>query len=57
VIGSSGCARRALGHFLRDEPIAECHLSAQHVPKPAKRVPTLQEQLENLLQRLPQPAR
>jgi hypothetical protein len=57
VIGSSGCARRALGHFLKDEPISECHMSAQHSPKPAKRVPSLQEQLEAFLKRLPQPAR
>jgi pimeloyl-ACP methyl ester carboxylesterase len=57
VIGSSGCARRALGHFLVHEPISDCHLSAQHVPKPAKRVPSLQEQVEALLKRLPQPAR
>jgi pimeloyl-ACP methyl ester carboxylesterase len=57
AIGSSGCARRALGHFLKDEPISECHMSAQHSPKPAKRVPSLQEQLEAFLKRLPQPAR
>jgi TAP-like protein len=57
VIGSSGCGRRALGHFLRDEPISECHLNPQHVPKPAKRVPSLREQIEALLKRLPQPAR
>jgi pimeloyl-ACP methyl ester carboxylesterase len=57
AIGNSGCARRALGHFLRDEPISECHLTAQHSPKPAKRVPSLQEQVAALLKRLPQPAR
>ena len=57
AIGSSGCARRALGHFMRDEPISDCHLNAQHVPKPSKRVPSLQQQLENLLKRLPTPAR
>lgn len=57
VIGSSGCARRALGHFMRDEPISECHLNAQHVPTPAKRVPSLQEQIEALIKRLPEPVR
>jgi pimeloyl-ACP methyl ester carboxylesterase len=57
VIESSGCARRALGHFMNDEPISECHAYPQHSPKPARRVPTLQEQIENLLQRLPKPAR
>ena len=57
AIGNSGCARRALGHFLRDEPISECHLTAQHSPKPAKHVPSLQEQVAALLKRLPQPAR
>jgi pimeloyl-ACP methyl ester carboxylesterase len=56
VIETSGCARRALGHFLKDEPISQCHVYPQHSPKPAKRVPSLQEQLENLLNRLPQPA-
>ncbi|HEX4734765.1 MAG TPA: alpha/beta fold hydrolase [Thermoleophilaceae bacterium] len=56
VIESSGCARRGLGHFLKDEPISECHVYPQHSPKPAKRVPSLQEQLENLLKRLPKPA-
>jgi hypothetical protein len=57
VIESSGCARRALGHFLNDEPISECHVSSQHSPKPTKRVPSLQEQLDALLKRLPKPAR
>jgi pimeloyl-ACP methyl ester carboxylesterase len=57
VIDSSGCARRALAHFLVDEPISNCHVDPQHLPKPAKRVPSLQEQLDNLLKRLPQPAR
>jgi pimeloyl-ACP methyl ester carboxylesterase len=57
VIGSSGCARRALGHFIADEPISECHVYAQHMPKPASEVPSLQEQLDNLLKRLPKPAR
>jgi pimeloyl-ACP methyl ester carboxylesterase len=57
AIGSSGCGRRALGHFLLDEPISECHLNATHLPKPARRVPSLEEQLANLLKRLPQPAR
>ena len=57
VIEDSGCARRALGHFIRDEPIADCHLNPRHVPKPARRVPSLQQQLEELLKRLPLPAR
>jgi pimeloyl-ACP methyl ester carboxylesterase len=57
VIGESGCARRALAHFLADEPISECHVYPQHVPKPAKRVPSLQEQLDSVLKQLPQPAR
>jgi pimeloyl-ACP methyl ester carboxylesterase len=57
VIDSSGCARRALAHFMADEPVADCHVSPQHMPKPVKRVLTLQEQLENLLKRLPKPAR
>jgi alpha-beta hydrolase superfamily lysophospholipase len=57
VIESSGCARRALGHFMNDEPLSDCHVGAQHSPKPAKRVPSLQEQLDALLKRLPKPAR
>jgi pimeloyl-ACP methyl ester carboxylesterase len=57
VIGSSGCARRALGHFIRDEPVSDCHTNAQHTPKPARQVPSLQKQLDNLLRRLPKPAR
>jgi pimeloyl-ACP methyl ester carboxylesterase len=57
VIDSSGCARRALAHFIADQPISECHLYPQHLPKPAHRVPSLQEQLDNLLKRLPKPAR
>jgi pimeloyl-ACP methyl ester carboxylesterase len=57
VIDSSGCARRALAHFIADQPISECHPYPQHVPKPAAKVPSLQEQLDNLLKRLPKPAR
>jgi pimeloyl-ACP methyl ester carboxylesterase len=57
VIESSGCARRALGHFLEDQPISECHVYPQHSPRPATRVPSLQEQIDNLLKRLPKPAR
>jgi pimeloyl-ACP methyl ester carboxylesterase len=57
VIDSSGCARRALAHFMVGEAVADCHMPAQHVPKPARRVPSLQQQLENLLKRLPKPAR
>lgn len=57
VIGDSGCARRALAHFMVDQPVSNCHMSPQHTPKPARRVPSLQEQLENLLKRLPKPAR
>jgi pimeloyl-ACP methyl ester carboxylesterase len=56
VIDSSGCARRALAHFLADEPISECHVYPQHLPKPAKQVPSLQQQLDNLLKHLPKPA-
>jgi pimeloyl-ACP methyl ester carboxylesterase len=56
AIEDSGCARRALAHFMRDEPIADCHLNPQHVPKPARRVPSLQQQLEELLKQLPLPA-
>jgi pimeloyl-ACP methyl ester carboxylesterase len=57
AIDGSGCARRALGHFLRDEPISDCHVNAQHVPKPAREVPSLQQQLDELLKHLPKPAR
>jgi pimeloyl-ACP methyl ester carboxylesterase len=57
VIDSSGCARRALVRFMVDQPIADCHLDPQHMPKPARRVPSLQEQLDNLLKHLPKPAR
>jgi pimeloyl-ACP methyl ester carboxylesterase len=57
VIDSSGCARRALAHFMAGEAVADCHMPAQHVPKPARHVPSLQQQLENLLKRLPKPAR
>lgn len=57
VIGDSGCARRALAHFMADEPVSDCHLFPQHVPRPAREVPSLQKQLENLLKRLPKPAR
>jgi hypothetical protein len=57
VIASSGCARRALAHFMADEPVSDCHVSAQHMPKPVRRVLSLEEQLENLLERLPKPAR
>jgi pimeloyl-ACP methyl ester carboxylesterase len=56
VIEDSGCARRALAHFMVDEPVSDCHLYAQHVPKPSKQVPSLQKQLDELLKRLPQPA-
>jgi pimeloyl-ACP methyl ester carboxylesterase len=56
VISSSGCARRALVRFIAAQPISECHVYPQHVPKPAARVPSLQEQLDNLLKRLPRPA-
>jgi hypothetical protein len=57
VMDNSGCARRALAHFLADEPVSGCHVHPQHMPKPVKRVPSLQEQLDNLLKRLPKPAR
>jgi hypothetical protein len=57
VLDSSGCARRGLGHFIADEPVFDCHAYPQHVPKPAREVPSLQQQLENLLRRLPKPAR
>ena len=57
VIESSGCARRALRHFIAGAPVSQCHTTAQHVPKPATRVPSLQEQLDNILKSLPQPAR
>jgi pimeloyl-ACP methyl ester carboxylesterase len=57
VIDSSGCARRALAHFMVDQPISDCHLSAQHSPKPSRRVPSLQQQVEEILNQLPQPAR
>ena len=56
VIESSGCARRALAHFMIDEPFSECHASAVHVPKPSRHVPSLQKELEKLLTRLPKPA-
>jgi hypothetical protein len=56
VIDSSGCARRALAHFLVDEPISDCHVYPQHLPKPATQVPSLQSQLDNLLKHLPKPA-
>jgi pimeloyl-ACP methyl ester carboxylesterase len=57
VIQSSGCARRALGHFMKDEPISDCHLNARHVPKPSRHVPSLQSQLDAVLEKLPIPAR
>jgi pimeloyl-ACP methyl ester carboxylesterase len=57
AIDSSGCARRALGHFLRDEPISDCHMYAQHVPKPAREVPSLQKAVDEILKKLPKPAR
>jgi pimeloyl-ACP methyl ester carboxylesterase len=57
VIDSSGCARRALAHFMVDEPVSDCHLNAQHHPKPSPKVPSLQQQIDNLLNQLPQPAR
>src|SRR3954451_1063033 len=57
VIGDSGCARRALRHFMVSEPVSDCHLTSQHMPKPAKEVPSLQKQLDALLKRLPKPAR
>jgi hypothetical protein len=37
--------------------VSDCHLNPQHVPKPAREVPSLQKQLDNLLKRLPKPAR
>lgn len=53
VIESSGCARRALAHFMLDQPISPCHAAAKHVPKPARRVISLQEQLGALLENSP----
>jgi hypothetical protein len=45
-----------LAHFMVDQPISECHVYPRHMPKPAKQVPSLQQQLENLLKNLPKPA-
>jgi fermentation-respiration switch protein FrsA (DUF1100 family) len=53
VIQSSGCARRALAHFMLDQPISQCHMQATHVPKPARRVISLQEQLDAVIEELP----
>jgi hypothetical protein len=53
VIQSSGCARRALTHFAHDEPFSQCHRDAQHNPKPAHHVVSLQKQFEVLLEDLP----
>jgi pimeloyl-ACP methyl ester carboxylesterase len=53
VIQSSGCARRALTHFAHDEPFSQCHRDAQHNPKPAHHVLSLQKQFEVLLENLP----
>ncbi|HEX6714131.1 MAG TPA: alpha/beta hydrolase, partial [Thermoleophilaceae bacterium] len=57
VIDSSGCARRALAHFMADQPVSDCHVAQQHMPKPSRQVPSLQKQIEALLKRLPKPAR
>jgi pimeloyl-ACP methyl ester carboxylesterase len=56
VIEDSGCARRALAQFKAGQPVSDFHDDAQHVPKPSRRVPSLQKQLDELLKRLPQPA-
>ena len=53
VIQSSGCARRALAHFILGQPFAQCHAAPKHVPKPARRVISLQEQLDAVLKHLP----
>jgi pimeloyl-ACP methyl ester carboxylesterase len=54
VIESSGCARRALAQFMHDQPLSPCHAAAQHVPGPARRVVSLQEQLDAILKNSPQ---
>ncbi|HEX4719072.1 MAG TPA: alpha/beta fold hydrolase, partial [Thermoleophilaceae bacterium] len=53
VIQSSGCARRALARFMLDQPISPCPTPAEHVPKPARRVISLQEQFDAILKKVP----
>jgi pimeloyl-ACP methyl ester carboxylesterase len=49
----SGCARRAFAHFMRDEPFSQCHAYARHRPPPAKRVTNWQQDIEQLIKRIP----
>jgi pimeloyl-ACP methyl ester carboxylesterase len=49
VMSGSPCSLRAFAHFMVDEPISECHLTATHNPAPAPHVQSLQEQMDQLL--------
>ena len=53
TLTQSGCARRAFAHFMVDQPVSRCHLYAKHHPAPAKRVANWQQELEQILQRVP----
>ena len=53
VLTNSGCARRGMRRFMADQPIGQCHRWPQHRPQPARRVPSLQHTIEELLAELP----
>jgi pimeloyl-ACP methyl ester carboxylesterase len=53
VIQSSGCARRALAHFMLDQAFSQCHMAPKHVPRPARHVISLQSELDAIIEELP----
>jgi pimeloyl-ACP methyl ester carboxylesterase len=57
VTSDSGCGRRGFARFVAGEPIGECHRSATHRPRPARRVRSPQQQVDEFLATFPGLAR
>lgn len=49
VMAGSACARRGFARFMAEESISECHRSVMHQPKPARRVKSLQDEINDFL--------
>jgi pimeloyl-ACP methyl ester carboxylesterase len=55
TLTTSGCARRAFFSFMADRPLSQCHVYAEHHPKPARQVAHWQRAVEEVLQHIPKP--